>query len=208
MEDQYGKYPSIKNVWKRDCNTYKVIEGEWACPEFKYLQNCHWHFYEKIDGMNIRAIMNLGKLILKGRTDLAQLPGKMHNELLRLFQKEVHNWESVCFYGEGYGAGIQKGGCYQQVQRFILFDIKIGDRYFLQPEILKVADGWLDSVPLLCAGTLWDGINMVTQGVKSNWPDREFAEGVVGRPFVPLNTQWGERIQVKIKHRDFYRGGK
>lgn len=203
---QYGKYPSILNVFKHDSETGKILYGVWSCPEFEWLRYCQWDFFEKIDGVNTRVIIENGELSRRGRIDKTQMPEKLLRELNNFFEPHVDKYDSVCFYGEGYGAGIQKGGKYQEEQRFILFDVKFGKYYAIRPTVEKIAAAlMLDVVPHVFSGTLQDGINVVSRGLCSDRANTScFAEGLVGRPRVPLYTRLEARIQVKIKHRDFY----
>lgn len=209
MANNYGEYPSILNVFKRNRNTGKIIPGDWACPEFGYLRNCQWDFCEKIDGMNIRVIFENGKMSKRGRTDRVQLPVSLSDELDRLFLPHMEHFrsESLCFYGEGYGGKIQKGEKYQIEQRFILFDVKVGKNYLRRATVQNLANSMkIRTVPIRWCGTLLSAIEAIEHGCYSRWsehPAAFFVEGLVGRPVVPLYSQWGERIQVKIKTRDF-----
>lgn len=205
--DEYGKFPSIPNVFRRDEETHKIIPGEWACPEFDYLQNNTWVFTEKIHGMNTRIIFDNGELSFRGRTDKAQMPNNLLEELNRLFSPHEDKFESACFYGEGYGAGIQKGGKYRQDQGFALFDIKVGTWYLKRHVVKEIATKMgIEVVPFTFTGTLWEGIEAVQGGRGSQYGDF-FAEGLVGVPSTPLRCRNGSRVIVKIKHRDFYMEG-
>jgi hypothetical protein len=53
------EYHKIQTVFKRDpSNNYKtLLEGEFAIPEFGYLQDNEWVFTEKVDGTNIRVMV-------------------------------------------------------------------------------------------------------------------------------------------------------
>ena len=106
-------------------------------------------------------------------------------------------------YGEGYGAGIQKGGCYRQDKDFVLFDVFINDIWLQRADVLDIAQKTsLDIIPIIGKGSLRNMVDLVSEGFKSNWGDFK-AEGIVARPVVELKTRNGDRIITKIKHKDF-----
>ncbi len=208
------KYPSIKNVWKRDPeDKYRtLIEGVYSDPVFEVLEDCVWESTEKVDGTNIRVMFtDSGTLDIRGRTDKAQLHkdlfgnifeqfARIHFDLLRTFNDR----HDVCLYGEGYGAGIQKGGGnYRSDKGFVLFDIKVGDMYLERAHVENIAlQHNIDMVPLIHVGTLRGAISFIRQGLRSTWGNFPM-EGVVARPKVELRTNKNERIITKIKTKDF-----
>lgn len=210
-------YHKIKTVYNRDPETkYKtLLDGDFALPEFEYLKNNNWQFSEKIDGTNIRVMYNdldVGSYSIKfgGKTDRAQLPADLANRLNEIFLPQVDLFcelfetTEVCFYGEGYGPKIQKGGGnYRKDQDFVLFDIKIG-RWWLQRQNVEEIAGkfGLDIVPIIATGTLDDMVDMVKTGFNSQWGDFQ-AEGIVARPEVELKARNGGRIITKLKCKDF-----
>ncbi len=206
------KYHKIQTVFKRDVNTnFKtLLFGEFSKPEFEYLQNNLWEFTEKVDGTNIRIIINNGKIEFKGKTDKAQIPPFLLEKLKQIFLTiddrifDLFGDNDVCLYGEGYGAKIQKGGGnYRQDQSFVLFDVKIGKWWLQRSGVEEIANKLsLDIVPIIGEGTLWDMVEMAKEGFKSRWGDF-LAEGIVARPKVELFARNGERIITKIKHKDF-----
>lgn len=99
-----------------------------------------WDVTEKIDGTNIRVMLGEDSNVqFGGRSDNAQLPGDLFHYLVRTFHVDRLRealWPegtpaSVVLYGEGYGAGIQKGGAYQADKAFILFDVLVGGKWWL-----------------------------------------------------------------------------
>jgi len=206
------KYPSILNVYKRDPDTHKVIEGCFFMPEFEYLQDNTWVGTEKIDGTNIRVMWNGENVEFRGRTDKAQMPGPLGEKLAQMFSStelfEVFGAEGdICLYGEGYGAGINKGGKYiPDGCSFILFDVKIGTWWLEHQNIRDIARQLnIAVVPIVITGTLLDMVGMVKSGITSGWGDFP-AEGIVAKPSVELVARNGARIITKIKHEDFARG--
>ena len=206
------EYPKIQTVFKRDPETkYKtLLEGQWSLPELWYLQNTNWFFTEKVDGTNIRVIYSNRNFEFRGKTDKAQIPPFLLERLEYEFNKKTDTFDwlfglnEIYFYGEGYGAKIQKGGGnYRQDQGFVLFDIKI-DGWWLKRKAVEdiAAKLGIDIVPIIGSGTLWDMVKLVREGFKSRWGDF-LAEGIVARPEVQLFNRKGERIITKLKHKDF-----
>lgn len=205
-------YHKIQSIFKRDMeNNGAMLFGEWTLPEFEYLKDNQWVFTEKVDGTNIRVMFDGKEITYNGKTDNAQLPGdliqtlhKMFDDKLELF-KETFTGENieVCFYGEGYGGSIQKGSKYSMEKRFVLFDILINEAWLLREDVEELAKKFeVDIVPIVGKGTLIEGIQMVNDGLISEWGDF-IAEGIVARPETELRTRRGERLITKIKYCDF-----
>lgn len=212
------KYHKIQTLYKRDMDSKKkeLMEGEWTKPEFFYLKDNYWSFSEKVDGTNIRLIFDgeTGNIAMGGRTDNAQLPGQLVLNLQqtvadpdRLFY-EVFGDSSATIYGEGYGGKIQKGGGnYGLDQKFVVFDVRVGNVWLDRDSVRDVAEKLgLTTVPEIGGGSLQDCVRIVKDGLKSCWGDFT-AEGIVARPGVDLVDRFGNRIIAKIKHRDFFKGG-
>src|SRR5262245_60086912 len=116
------EYHKIETLYERDEKTHRVIPGVFKNRTYTLLKE--WHWTEKIDGTNIRCIWEpfvqngeVGRpesLRFGGKSDNAQ----MHADLVRWLQenvkaeklREVFPKDDAVIYGEGYGAGIQKGG--------------------------------------------------------------------------------------------------
>jgi len=211
------KYHKIQTVWMRNPETkYKtLIEGMWATPEFEYLKDNLWIWTEKVDGMNLRVMFEDGpsshEVCFGGRTDKAQIPASLYNRLQDLFPVDKLHMVfespiSVCLYGEGYGAKIQKGGgnYIPDGVDFILFDVKVGD-YFLEREnvedIAQKLD--IDVVPIVGEGTLLEAIKFVRSNPSSQIASTHEMEGLVMRPKVELLDRRGRRIIAKVKAKDF-----
>lgn len=205
-------------------------------PEFDYLKDCKWSFTEKIDGTNMRLIFQPGAecgtfetkpsgqiaevgtpdtfppyFQLLGRSDAAQVHGTLTAWL--------ESWQSfalplatelfdspVCIYGEGCGAGIQKGGEQYGGTHFRAFAIKVGN-WWLEPSAVDDICRTLhiQQVPHILSGTLMDGIELVESGLDTFIGPHSGvfrAEGLIGIPEVPLCRRDGSRIVVKLKHKD------
>lgn len=210
-EEKMKPYHKIHSVFKRDpaMNHRTLLLDEYAKPEFKYLRNNVWIFTEKIDGTNIRIMSNAdGTVTFGGRTDNANIPAKLFNRLCELFPPNGKLAEQfpdgACLYGEGYGAGIQKGGGnYSPTSEFVLFDVLVG-RWWLEQgnveEIAKILD--IEIAPFVGSGNLGDMINLVSHDLISSWGNFQ-AEGIVARPGIELFGRNGERIITKLKTKDF-----
>lgn len=204
-------YHKIKTVFKRDPeNKYKtLLHGEFALPEFEYLKDNQWIFTEKVDGTNIRVMWNHKESILNfgGKTSRAEIPKHLLNQLLDMFAgkfKIPYADVSMCLYGEGYGYKIQKGGKYiSNATSFVLFDVKVGEWWLQQKDVVDVAFKLnIDVVPVVGIGTLYRMVEIVKSGFNSHWGDFK-AEGLVARPYVELKARNGQRIITKIKYKDF-----
>jgi hypothetical protein len=208
------EYHKIQTVFLRspESNYKNLMEGEWATPEFKELQDITWVWTEKIDGTNIRIMFDGENVRFGGKTDDAQMPTFLLKVLQDTFtvdkMKAVFpEATDVCLYGEGYGAKIQKGGNYLPDRTsFILFDVKIGSWWLEKGSIDEIAINLgTQIVPTIGEGPLCDAIELVKRGFTSTIAHNTsyMAEGLVMKPKVTLFNRKGERIVAKIKHRDF-----
>lgn len=206
-----NEYHKINTVFKRDMATKHktLLEGQWTLPEFEYLAGNRWTFTEKVDGMNIRVMLQNGAVTFGGKTDAAQIPAQLVTRLNERFlpmaamMQEVFGCDA-CLYGEGYGAKIQKGGSnYRPDQDFVLFDVRVGEWWLQRDDVEDIATKLgIDVVPIIGEGTLHDAISWAKRGIPSTWGSFE-AEGIVARPKTELCTRSGHRLITKIKCRDF-----
>jgi hypothetical protein len=221
MTDFGPPYLKINSAFKRDTSIpgNPVIPGEWSQAEFAYLSELPWRWTEKIDGTNIRLYWDGQAVTLGGRTDRAQIQASITDVITKMGLLNPDDWgakwpfpvadsiddhPSVTLYGEGYGAGIQKGGGNYGEPGFILFDVRVGS-WWLEPyAVQEIADYFgIDTVPSYGTASpsiMWEVIKH--EGLKSMWPKVEM-EGVVGTPLVPLATRAGSRIIMKMKQRDW-----
>lgn len=210
------QYHKIHSIYKRDPdNNYSTfLTGEWSRPEFGYLADNEWIWTEKIDGTNIRIMWDGENVVFGGKTDNAQMPSFLVNELNSLFQGTVKRKmfkdkfgedENVCLYGEGCGAKIQKGGGNYKSdgQTFVLFDVKIGNWWLKREDVEDIAKYFdIQIAPVIGKGTIQEAVELVKEGFDSQWGEFT-AEGLVMRPKVELKGRNGERVITKIKHKDF-----
>lgn len=208
---QYHKIPTL---FAREENAqHRLIVGEYRSEAVEQVKDLKWIFTEKIDGTNIRIYWDGHKVHFNGRTDNAQL----HKDLLlhiqakfatpeieQIFEQKFGEKE-VYLFGEGYGAGIQKGGGYSQEKSFILFDVQVGNVYLHYDDVCGLAEVFnVPVVPVLLRGTIQESIDYVIETELSGLGDgtQEF-EGVVGRLEEEMFDRFGNRMIVKIKRRDF-----
>lgn len=206
------KYHKIEVLFKRDMEgTKHLIEGRFANPTIEFLANNTWQFTEKIDGTNIRVHWDGHKVTFGGRTDNAQIPVRLvdklneifsGNETEELFEQKFGETE-VTLYGEGYGAGIQKGGDYRSDVGFILFDVLIADNWQPRESVESIATAFgLEIVPIILTGTIQDAVDFVKTRPMSTIGTAKM-EGVVGRPLVEMRDRCGKRVITKVKVCDF-----
>lgn len=220
------EYHKIETLYERDERTFK-LKPEMILKNPIYGAIKTWHWTEKINGTNIRAIWrpayaaigeNAKALTFGGKTDNAQI----HADLVKwLYEnitieslQSVFPDSAVVLYGEGYGAGIQKGGdFYSATKRFILFDVfvvdpinsKLGGWWLSDANMRDVAQKLgLDAVPCLGEMTLEEAAEKVRVGFNSDLNGGQAkAEGMVGRPLEALFDKKGHRLIVKLKTKDF-----
>jgi hypothetical protein len=200
------KYPSIKNVFKK--NSTIGGRGEFSLPEFEYLQSCKWIFTEKIDGVSIRVILD-DKVEFRGRSDATYLLEPLSEHLYQLFGNEdilseyAEYGAGLCLYGEYVGGNIWQGNKYRPSLRFILFDAMTEYGWASRRDVVDIAeDLCIPAAPVVFEGTLVDAIKLVYTGFRSSYGSF-FVEGLVGRPEPELLNRYGDRIICKIKHREF-----
>ncbi len=206
------EYPKIKTLFVRDEATHKVHVGELRNPIYGLIKE--WEWTEKIDGTNIRIIWDGAKITFGGRTESAQIPAKLLNWLNAQIHAEAlyttFGDTPAVVFGEGYGAGIQKGGNYSPEQRLIVFDVLVEGRWWLDRENTADVAGklGLKIVPYWGTASLEDAVEAVRAGFASPLAldtigEEVYAEGLVGRTAQPLFDKHGDRLIVKIKTRDF-----
>lgn len=202
-------YHKIENVFTRDPETHKLNLWDWRTPEFEVLQDVPWTATEKVDGMNMRILAQGEDVYIGGKTDNALIPGDLMQVMsalgTRMIEQSIHG---LVLFGEGYGAGIQKGGAYSSTKQFALFDIQVEETgVFLQRRDVEEIAGLLGLVPapiLIDDRSLRDIVAIVADGrLLSNWGVGVTPEGVVARPKFELRSRTGSRIITKIKARDF-----
>jgi len=211
------EYHKIDSLWKRDMTqkTHPIILGSYANPIFALLKDLEWEWTEKIDGTNIRVHWDGAAVKLGGRTDAAQTPIDLIERLQQIFPPEkmaevFGEKGGITLYGEGYGAGIQKGGGYiPKSKDFILFDVTGGDDHpvwFRRQDVEGIAQRLgIKWTPVVGSGTIAQAVAKAREGFVSlvSADPKMMSEGLVIRPVVELRDRFGHRVITKVKYRDF-----
>ena len=216
----FRPYPKIQSVFKRnpDTNYRTFLAGQWSLPAFEYLQQCGWYATEKVDGMNMRIMVDDGgeSVHIGGRTDRAEIPGDLLDHMARIGEvlRTDSLWHGSTFFGEGYGPGIQKGGGnYRNDKGFILFDILDPEGHWVDRDTVEdIADevdiSVVPRVQPISGMTLWNWYHEISAqaGIDDTasplLPDGG-GEGVVLRPQTELVDGFGNRVIAKLKYKDF-----
>lgn len=222
---EYGK---TENLFKRSEETHKLTT-DLRREEFKLISR--WSVTEKIDGTNMRVLYDprAGTVEVRGRSDNAQV----HVDLLRAIEEmfpleamrrqfdeylgeQVELGTTLTIYGEGYGAGIQKGGGnYNQRKTFRMFDVVYHRHHGLDSwaqwdtvEMIAAGLG-VETAPFLGDMTLGEVVELVYSNPASQvaaeegmGPEIPVMEGVVARTNPYLFNHQGQRVMFKLKGRD------
>ena len=210
MADTNPLYHKINSVFDRDPgNRHKTfLMEQWAEPEFGYLADLNWVATEKIDGTNCRIHLGTDTYQVGGRTDNAQLHVDLVGAMQDIAQRALPTLSGLTLYGEGYGAGIQKGGGdYRPDKGFILFDVMVtGTGVFLEREDVNDIADQLDikRVDVVFSASLHKIVDHYRTGGKVSSAIRSTeAEGWVLRPERELRTRLNRRVITKLKVKDF-----
>ena len=219
LRDNFVEYPKINTIFERDGETHKITEK--VCrPEFDLIK--YWQVQEKIDGTNIGIgfINDIegGKVWVQGRTNNANIPSDLFNFVKDKFTVEAFKknfptlraGEKVILYGEGCGAGVQKGGGnYGKEKHFILFDVLVGTWWLTSDNVADVSEKFeISMVPIVMhKGTTPDIIEYVKSMPKSIYAQFKggdtVMEGVVCKTEPRLFMRDGAPLIWKLKVRDF-----
>lgn len=202
-------YGETLTVFKRQERSPIVDRGNWSSDVFEYLAGNRWIFQEKIDGTNMRIIVDdQGVCDIRGRTDKTLLhPVLIKNMASMLPAPEFfveNQLTGLTIYGEGYGPGIQEGGKYRTEPGFIAFDVWRDGVWWGHRGVQSVCDTLgIQVVPIVARGALALGVEMVSEGLISTFGGF-YAEGLIARTEVPVYNAHGGLVKCKIKHRDLF----
>lgn len=216
--NKFTKYGKFSSPFKKDEKFKNTKELSQHIPRGK------WILTEKVDGANIRIVLTkpdekgdreyfIGsrKLLLnpddKGSKQFFDCLTEINiHKLINYFQ-DINS--TIVIYGEGYGAGVQKGGIYSPTKNFRVFDIRIGSAYQDFEYVKKVCiDNQLNLVPIIGETSeitydecLWylerNKKTLIKEGTGGD------SEGLVAKFEPVLLNKYGERLIFKIKFRDF-----
>ena len=205
-----NEYPKIETLYERD-ERFSVTDVL-KRPVLASINP--WIVTEKVDGTNIRVHLDATNAVtFGGRTGAAQLNADLVTHLHRTFTPDKlaalrrdPDPVSITLFGEGYGAGIQKGGgAYRPDKGFILFDVQIGERWWLDDgAVTEIAEKLnIPRVPLMGPRSLTEIRELVKAGFPSIVAEgRCQAEGIVARTIEPLFDARGHRLIIKLKTKD------
>lgn len=207
-------YHKIEGIFIREEERpHKMLWGQYRNPIWKDLEKLEWVFTEKVDGTNIRVHWDGHRVTFGGRTDAAQIPAHLYNELSLMFDgtaneqvfEQKFGEQEVTLYGEGFGRKIQKSGeLYREKPSFALFDVSIAGNWQPRESVEDIAKAFdIDIVPVVFRGTLDEAIAFAKAGFNSVIAEKEKqAEGMVGTPSCMVLTRTGKRVIVKLKTHD------
>jgi hypothetical protein len=175
-----------------------------------------WDVTETIDGTNVRVMLSeSGVVTFGGRTDNAQMAADLLMKLMQTFPRErmiEALWldgkpTTAVLYGEGYGAGIQKGAAYRPDKSFILFDVLCDGKWWLDRANVNdvAAKLGIETVPYLGRMALAQIVALVREPFPSKI-GTAMSEGIVARPIETLFDKRGERLIIKLKTKDVVKG--
>lgn len=206
-----NEYPKIETLYERDAN--HCVTERLKRPVVATINS--WVVTEKVDGTNIRVHLDAANAVtFGGRTGAAQLNADLVTHLQQTFTpaklamiRRDPEPVSITLFGEGYGAGIQKGGgAYRQDKGFILFDVQIAERWWLDDAAVTeiAAKLGIPRVPILGQMSLSEIRDLVRTGFTSIVAEgRCHAEGIVARTVEPLFDARGRRLIIKLKTKDW-----
>lgn len=214
------RYPKIDTLWKRDKdNKFQIMEGHYSKDEFEAIDR--WLVTEKIDGTSVRALLLYNKVTIGGRNHIEGDPKfGMEKELVK-HVKEIFNDDVILnhfpnvvmtFFGEGYGANIQKGGgLYRKDVGFILFDVVVhGEDYewwLKRDDVVDIAEKL--GIPVVPELGVWtkDRIQRFIQNkevctsIVSKEP--KLMEGIIATSYPLMLFRNGKPIKFKLKVKDY-----
>ncbi len=219
--NKFTKYEKFNSPFKKDDNFINTMELSQILPVGIWIKT------EKIDGTNIRIILTKPdeegnreihiasrKFILNQEDKSSKIYFDCIKEVnlhkIKEYFKEVNS--TVTIYGEGYGAGVQKGGIYSKQKNFRVFDIRIGLAYQDFKYVEKVCiDNQLNLIPILgqveeitykeCLTSLNKFKDTLLKGGDGGKP-----EGIVYKFNPVLLNKYKERLIFKVKFKDYKNG--
>jgi hypothetical protein len=215
----FKEYPKINNLYKREHDgpeKGRIIYGEYTEPEFESIDR--YLYTEKIDGTNVRIIMNYNclfetEITILGKTERSVFTPESLEYLKSMFSVEklleIFDAKTTIF-GELFGKGIQEpqGSKYNpDGYSFMIFDILMEDNenvWWLEfnnvQDIAKKIG--VETVPLIGIGNKEEIFDFVKNEYKSRISEQSI-EGIVATSF-PMMYYRKERkpIRFKLKVKD------
>lgn len=214
------EYPKIETLFDRN-EKFKVDESKIRSGGFELVDL--YYVTEKIHGQNIRVEWKDSVLTFAPINE--DHPNNMPKDLLKFLQDTFTTdkmtdlygaMSNITLFGEGCGAGIQKGGGnYSKTKTFVLFDVAVTDEngriWWLEPEDMKAHASTLgiqyvpemgmmpkSEIVKLAKG----GFNSILAAENEKVADHR-AEGIIARTIPGLLMRDGRRLMFKLKESDF-----
>lgn len=214
------EYPKIGTLFDRG-DKFKVDESTIRNPAFNLVD--YFYVTEKIHGQNIRVGWENDQVSFATRND--PNPNGMPKDLLKFLEdtfteekmrKEFLPMSNVTIFGEGCGAGIQKGGGnYSGTKTFVMFDVAVVDElgftWWLEPQDVRRLAGNLGVKYVPEMGMMSkeqivklakDGFNSILAAETTGVADHR-AEGIIAKTVPGLLMRDGRRLMFKLKESDF-----
>lgn len=212
------KYPKIQTLYKREESEKGkpagIIIGDYSEEEFKSIDR--WDVTEKIHGTNTRIIYDGKKLEIKGKTDKADIPDFLLENLKKIFTLKKlkkafpETKTEIILYGEGYGGRIQDiGKKYRRDSSFILFDVKISYWWLDRDKVKEIAKKLdLQVTPSLGIMTKKEIEKFVKSKPNSKISKEELEmEWIVARAHPLMLFRDSTPIMFKLKVNDYRKAG-
>lgn len=188
---------------------YLHIENLYRAQTILLFKECY--ALEKIHGTSAHLSWNEGKLgFFSG--------GEKYDSFVKSFDEAklteaftAFGMDKMMVYGEAYGGKCQgMSHTYGKELKFVVFDVRIGEKWLDVPNMAQVAVDrlGLEAVAFTRIPTTIEAIDAArdadsVQAVRNGIGPGKIMEGVVLRPPVELCDNFGNRIIVKHKRADF-----
>jgi len=188
--------------------SYQHIENLYKSREIMLFRECY--ALEKIHGTSAHISWNNGKLnyFAGGSKHENFVALFCENTLAAKFTEMGH--PNVIVFGEAYGGKCQgMSKTYGTDQKFVAFEVQIGDLWLDVPNAANVAATLgIDFVPYKLIPTTIEALNAErdadsAQAAKSGMGLGHKREGIVLRPPIEVTKNNGERVIAKYKREDF-----
>lgn len=215
QDDDYGrKYH--KRILTSTCKPDTFRE-----PLVALLADKEWVARRKLDGANIRIQWDGEQALWNGKTDKfvcgADLTNYMNNTFLEeIFEEKFGRDITVTIFGEHMGPKVQGNELDLDRDEVIIYDVNINGFWQPKDNVKEIAGyfGCRTCYDFMVVrnheGSVTDEqdyrftlngiILLVASGHFKDW------EGIVATPTVECRNQKGERMIVKVKTKDYYKG--
>lgn len=207
QDDEYGK-----QFKKRKLIVPEKGQSEaYRTPLLAYMAELPWVYTRKVDGENIRVKWDGEQALWNGKSNnfqcSAEFTDYMNNTFLEeIFEEKFGRDKIVTLFGEKMGPKTQGNELGLEKDEVVLYDVNVNGTWLLGVDVIEIAKYFglrtvYDFMPILLkGGNLRELIEMCVNGEFKDW------EGIVAKPRIECKDYKGNRVIVKIKNRDYYRG--